>query len=74
MEAGFQSYLISAPIIDTLETLVNTGAPSGSAPVNIQGTGHWETMSLGKGALHRSLWEWMHFHYAFAAKYRWELN
>jgi hypothetical protein len=51
MEAGFQSYLISAPIIDTLETLVNTGAPSGSAPANIQGTGQLGNYVFGQGCV-----------------------
>jgi len=46
MEAGFQTYLISAPIIDTLKR--------SSTRVSVQG--NWETTSLAKGALHRSRW------------------
>jgi hypothetical protein len=51
MEAGFQSYLISAPIIDTLETIVNTAAPSGTTPANIQGTGQLGNYVFGQGCV-----------------------
>jgi hypothetical protein len=56
MEAGFQSYLISAPIIDTLETIVNTSAPNLAAgvplaPANIQGTGQLGNYVFGQGCV-----------------------
>lgn len=54
MEAGFQTYLISAPIIDTLETIVNTSAPTAGVPGNnatITGSGQLANYVFGQGCV-----------------------
>jgi hypothetical protein len=49
MEAGFQTYLISAPIIDTLETIVNTGVGAGQLGNYVFGQGCVAPFPVGSG-------------------------